>query len=246
MRNAFRSLPIAVLIVWIAFLATACYTPFGIYHTVRKGETLARISNTYNVSVATLKEVNYLLDEDVIHPGDQIFVPGAEFEKSVLVAAKSPPKKKSSSAGSGSGWLSKQNKDIKQRSLSGVPKGLVKFRWPVEGVVTSGFGLRNGKTHNGVDISAPKGTPIVAAAAGRVIYSDDRQRGYGNLVILEHEHRFFSVYAHNRENLVDVGERVRRGQVIARVGDTGRATGYHLHFEIRYGKKPVDPMEFLP
>ncbi len=122
----------------------------------------------------------------------------------------------------------------------------VRFIWPVKGVITSRFGRRHGRWHDGVDIAAPRGTPVHAAADGVVIYADRRLTGYGNLVIIRHAHELFTAYAHNERMLVKQGERVRRGQVIATVGATGRATGPHLHFEIRIGARPVDPLAYLP
>ena len=98
----------------------------------------------------------------------------------------------------------------------------------------------------GIDIAVKPGTPIHAVAAGTVIYSDNKQRGYGNLVIIEHKNRVVSVYAHNRRNLVDEGDSVRQGAPIAEVGNTGRSTGPHLHFELRVRGKAVNPLDYLP
>lgn len=100
--------------------------------------------------------------------------------------------------------------------------------------------------HDGIDIAAPEGTPIHAAAAGEVVYADSRLAGYGKLIILRHRYNQFTAYAHNQRNLVHKGDRVKAGQVIARVGKTGRATAPHLHFEIRRGSTPVDPFSYLP
>jgi len=122
----------------------------------------------------------------------------------------------------------------------------VRLIWPVDGVVTSRFGRRHGRMHDGIDIAAPRGTPVRAAASGVVVYADRRLAGYGNLIILRHDANLFTVYAHNQRNLVRVGQRVRQGQTIALVGSTGRATGPHLHFEVRIGAKPVDPLAYLP
>ena len=95
-------------------------------------------------------------------------------------------------------------------------------------------------------MAAPIGTPVYAAAAGTVIYSGDRVRGYGNMVVLKHSGGLVTVYAHNSVLLVKTGEQVLLGQEIARVGDTGRSTAPHLHFEVRRRDTPVDPVPFLP
>ena len=99
------------------------------------------------------------------------------------------------------------------------------------------------RPHKGIDLVS--NAPIYAARSGVVIYSGSRQRGYGNLVILQHKDKYVTVYAHNRRNLVDEGAKVRQGEQIAELGNTGRSTGPHLHFEIRYQGKPINPMTIL-
>jgi len=99
--------------------------------------------------------------------------------------------------------------------------------------------------HDGIDIAAPEGTPIHAVERGEVIFSD-QLRGYGNIVILRHGGGLVSVYAHNQANLVREGDKVERGDVIAKVGSTGRVSGPHLHFEIRKNNMAQDPLRFLP
>jgi murein DD-endopeptidase MepM/ murein hydrolase activator NlpD len=119
------------------------------------------------------------------------------------------------------------------------------FIWPVDGEIGSNFGMRNGRPHDGVDIRAQKGTPIHASAAGEVVYAG-QMSSYGNLILIRHRDNYFTAYAHNEENLVEEGKKVEQGDLIAKVGDTGNATGYHVHFEIRDGSTPMDPMLFLP
>lgn len=123
---------------------------------------------------------------------------------------------------------------------------LLKLRWPIRrGVLTSHFGPRRATCHRGIDIAAPIGTVIRAAAPGKVIYSG-RMRGYGNAVIIRHEGDYNTVYAHNQKNRVRVGQIVRRGKKIATVGKSGRSTGPHLHFELRIGEIATDPILHLP
>ncbi len=124
-------------------------------------------------------------------------------------------------------------------------EGKYGLAWPVEGRITSPFGPRGGSFHDGLDISAPLGTPILAAASGEVIYNG-ALRGYGNIVILRHRDGYATVYAHTQKNLVQEGEVVRRGQAIARVGQTGRASGPHVHFEIRKDNLARNPLRYLP
>jgi len=124
--------------------------------------------------------------------------------------------------------------------------GAVSLHWPLDGKVSSRFGRRHGRAHDGIDISAKEGTPVRAAAAGKVVYADNRLSGYGNLIIVRHSSDMFTAYAHNQRNLVGKGAQVKRGDIIARVGHTGRASGSHLHFEVRRGPTPVDPQAYLP
>jgi lipoprotein NlpD len=116
--------------------------------------------------------------------------------------------------------------------------------WPTPGVLISGFGERDRDKHEGIDLASPEGTPVRAAERGTVLFAGE-QRGYGNLVLLEHAGGLVTVYAHNAKNLVKKGERVARGEQIARVGHTGNATGPHLHFEVRVSARPHDPLGFL-
>ncbi|MBU0551824.1 peptidoglycan DD-metalloendopeptidase family protein [Myxococcota bacterium] len=123
----------------------------------------------------------------------------------------------------------------------------IRLIWPVDHVrLTSPFGRRGKRTHKGIDLGGAVGTPIKAAAAGVVIYSDNKQRGYGNLVIIQHPGGFETVYAHNHRNRVDEGEAVRQGQRVADLGSTGRSTGPHLHFELRLKGAAINPMNHLP
>ncbi len=119
--------------------------------------------------------------------------------------------------------------------------------WPLKaGVVSSEYGRRAARPHHGIDIAADTGEPIYAAAAGDVIYSDNKMSGYGNVIILKHDDKTTSLYAHARRLGVRRGQRVARGAPIADVGSTGRSTGPHLHFEIRVADAAVNPRSVLP
>ncbi len=122
------------------------------------------------------------------------------------------------------------------------------LRWPLTIAVTVGspFGARWGKPHEGIDLPAPVGTPVFAAADGTVVYAGHGVRGYGNLVVIKHTGDLLTVYAHNSALLVSQGQPVRAGDRIALVGQSGHATGPHLHFEVRSGQIPKDPMPYLP
>ncbi|WP_229743613.1 peptidoglycan DD-metalloendopeptidase family protein [Aliidongia dinghuensis] len=121
------------------------------------------------------------------------------------------------------------------------------FSWPVSGRIISTFGPAAGGTHNdGINISAPEGTTVVAAEAGTIAYAGNELRGFGNLLLIKHDGGWVTAYAHNEVLLVKKGDRVRRGQAIARVGNTGGVNGSQLHFELRSGTKAVDPLDHLP
>jgi murein DD-endopeptidase MepM/ murein hydrolase activator NlpD len=123
--------------------------------------------------------------------------------------------------------------------------GAPPLAWPLKGVLYGRFGVRAGQRHDGIDIAAPEGTAVAAAADGTVLYVGE-QSGYGAVAILRHEGGLVTLYAHNSAVLVHEGARVRRGEAIAKVGQTGRTTGPHLHFEVREGTRPRNPLLFLP
>ena len=121
------------------------------------------------------------------------------------------------------------------------------WRWPLSaGIVSSEFGRRWHKAHEGLDIAADEGEPVYAVAAGKVLYADSRMRGYGNVVILRHDSSITTLYAHNQTMKVRLGDAVEQGQVIALLGSTGHSTGPHVHFEMRKSNVAVDPRGVLP
>jgi murein DD-endopeptidase MepM/ murein hydrolase activator NlpD len=191
----------------------------GGVHVVRKGETAWRISKRYGTTVEALARANGMSDPTQLRVGQRLVIPGGKRLRS------------------GSGiWTSR---DPRGRT----PK--LKVGRPLPGKVTSGFGMRGGAHHDGIDIPARRGTPIRAAESGRVIHSDARLAGYGNMVIIKHMGDLSTVYAHNRKNLVRTGQFVEKGQIIAEVGQTGRTTAPHLHFEVRRDGEPRNPLDYL-
>jgi len=182
----------------------------------RPGTDLEKIAKENHLSLKDLQEMN-----PDAHPGQWLFVPNKV------------------------GFLPFLNNTVVVGDYSHLGEG--EYAWPVPShrKVSSNFGSRWGRKHEGIDIPAPKGTPIVATAAGRVKYSGSKVRGYGNMIVLEHPGKVFSIYAHNSKNLVKVGKQVKRGQMIGRVGNTGRSTGPHLHFEIRVRDRARDPARYI-
>ncbi len=122
----------------------------------------------------------------------------------------------------------------------------VHFSWPLNGRILAGYGAAPDGSHNdGISIAAPRGTPVTAIEGGTVAYAGDELRGYGNLILIKHADGWISAYGHCDELLVKKGEQVHRGKVIAKVGATGNVNEPQLYFELRRGKHPVDPREFL-
>ncbi|MCL4676886.1 MAG: M23 family metallopeptidase [Pararhodobacter sp.] len=238
-------------------LLASCGTPFGIYHEVQPGQTVYRIAYTYGVDMEKMIRLNRIDDPGAIQPGDRLFVPGADRPREVpttAAAGEPAPTTRSSAKPASKSPQPREANRTETASLrrstpapspSSPPSGgkgaPPPLRWPVDGQVSDPFGRRSGREHDGIDIRAPLGTAIHSAADGRVIYSGDELKGYGNLVIVRHEGCWATVYAHNEKNLVAKGDFVTQGQVIARVGNTGRTSGPHLHFELRCGKVPRDP-----
>lgn len=205
----------------------------GLYHQVRPGETLSSIGQQYGVSYQEIARLNNIRNPDRIEVGQRLRIPR-------LASRTGPPPTSARQFAA----LPPPSLRVRPRPLP-REEGAGMFNWPVEGTVTSGFGPRNGSFHEGVDIAAPAGTPVVAAADGQVIFSDEL-RGYGKVVIIRHNAHYVTVYAHNRVNWVKEGQFVRRGQRIAEVGQTGRTTGPSLHFEVRKNNLAQDPLRYLP
>ncbi len=190
-------------------------------HVVVAGDTLYRIAHEYGVGVARLMAANGLSDPRELRVGESLTIPGAYQAASIGTA--------SSGAYPYTGERASRQ-----------------FQWPVaNGTVSSGFGIRNGAMHDGVDIAAPAGTPVYAADSGVVIFSGTLH-GYGNTVIIRHDDEYATVYAHNERNLVGEGARVASGQQIGEIGRSGRTTGANLHFEVRRDNVAQNPLAYLP
>lgn len=210
--------------------------PRGTYHRVEQGQTLWSIARAYGIDPKTLARVNHLSEVGTLYVGQRLYIPGA--------TARLPVTGPGAEASSPSGQASLPPPSARPQDKG--PAEQFRFIWPVQGTVTRAFEQQSKQRHDGIDIVAPEGTPIQAAADGKVIFSDWGPGGYGRIVILQHGPDLVTVYAHNQRNLVQAGQSVRQGDQIATVGKSGRATGYHLHFEIRRKTVPVSPSALLP
>jgi murein DD-endopeptidase MepM/ murein hydrolase activator NlpD len=226
----------------------------GIVHVVKGGETVYRIARTYGIDPADLMETNGVADPRTIAIGAELFVPGAprvlEVPPVAVPGDPAPAGAQSTAAapaaarhGRSAGGAAGPEGKTTPASLS--TGGDAPLAWPLKGVLYGRYGVRAGRRHDGIDIAAPEGTVVGAAAAGTVIYAGE-QAGYGSIVILKHEGGLVTLYAHASRLLVEEGARVRRGDPVAKVGQTGRTTGPHLHFEVREGTRPRNPLLFLP
>jgi len=221
--------------------------PLGVTHVVERGQTLFRISQAYGISVAALAEANRMKPSAPLKVGQRIFVPGA---KTVKKVERYQP-------------LSTNERTVLERSLREeltVPppppitpptlrprvKTDAEFQWPLVGPINSAFGPRWGKFHAGIDIGSPHYQEVVAAADGEVIYAHDTEGPLGKVVVLEHGRGMRTVYAHLSVLVAREGDTVRQGQTVGGVGDTGRTTGPHLHFEVRRNGSPLNPEDYLP
>jgi murein DD-endopeptidase MepM/ murein hydrolase activator NlpD len=203
----------------------------GVYHTVQKGQTLHSIARTYDVDVNRLKRINGIYNPLRLQLGTRLWIPEA---RQVLEIHS---KKRRAKRGK---WKNK----VKLNEEPKVVKGFL--IWPVQGQLTSKFGNRNGRHHDGIDIGAKKGTPVVSAADGKVMFSGWGPTGYGLMVIIKHKNNLTTVYAHNSHIHVHKNQVVKQGQKIASVGSTGRSTGPHLHFEVRNDSHAYNPLQYLP
>ncbi|HET7560171.1 MAG TPA: M23 family metallopeptidase, partial [Limnochordia bacterium] len=187
----------------------------GVLYRVQPGDSLWRIATDYGLSVGSIEDANGLGDNDTLRIGQQLLLPGAQ-----AVA-------------------------VRRMALVDGSNHLRRaFSWPVRGPISSPFGVRWGRMHEGIDIAVNTGTPVRAAASGRVEVAG-WVSGYGYAIYLDNGHGVGTRYGHNSRLLVRVGQRVERGQVIALSGNTGNSTGPHVHFEIRFNGRPVNPLSYV-
>jgi len=257
----FKSVLIKSLLTIICLLMMHACAPSGIYHTVKPGQTLYTIARTYDIEEARLARINNIKDPTQLRANQKIYIPGVTQLRKVPVTAASANKPKSTTATRPTAQtVAPTSKKAPEKTVSvkkatpakqpnatvvGKPvKGI--FVWPAKGKVLNNFGKQGEKVYKGIEIDIPKGSAVVAAASGKVIYSGNAIPGYGNLVILEHSDSFFSVYGYNDKRLVKMDDHVGQGDKIALSGSPPDGRSARLHFEIRKGKSAVNPILFLP
>jgi len=219
-------------------------------HAVQPGETLYSVSRLYGIDTTTLARSNALPPPYIVFVGQSLVLPApvqladgvtAPEPKPSAEARPLPPPRIEPAAGP----PPRTELAALPPPRAGAPGG--RFLWPVRGRLLSDYGTSEGGTRNdGINIAAPAGTTVLAADAGTVAYAGNELRGYGNLILIKHANGWMTAYAHNSALLVKRGEKVRRGQPIARIGATGAVTRPQLHFEVRHGAKALDPSDYLP
>ncbi len=240
------------------------YLPPPNVHVVERGETLYSVSRRYNVDTRSLALLNAMSRPWTIWPGDELVLPplardqGREQTPATVSAAPPPiskppvPKPASSLPKDKAVSLTSAAPKIDPpRAPAGetleTPAGAHDFIWPVSGPVLRGFGAGpDGVRNDGVNIAAPEGAEVRASADGEVVYAGDELVGFGNLILIRHAGGWVSAYAHSEKLLVKEGDSVRQGQPIASAGASANASAPQVHFELRKGREPVDPAEYLP
>ena len=239
----------------------AAVTSAGAAHVVTPGETLHSIARRNSISAARLARANNLPVTAHLKIGQTINVPGMKAVAAVpapkpktvaaapatpaaapapVVVAEVPPARKETAN------LATETKEVEKEARQEATSALPSFRWPVRGRVIAAYGAKtSGKQNDGINVAVPEGTPVKAAEDGVVTYSGNELKGYGNLVLVRHSNGYVTAYAHASELMVKRGDTIKRGQIIAKAGQTGEVASPQLHFEIRRGSTPVDPAKFL-
>ncbi len=211
---------VLTIVIAISFAGCANMMRSGKHIVIEQDDSLTNLSQQYDISVADLRGANSGRSPVA---GQLYFIPQRR------------------------GILGRSTASVNDVNITEAYLNSGEFVWPVPSSkrISSGFGKRWGKHHEGIDIPGRIGTAIVAAGDGKVIYSGSGIGGYGNITVILHDNGYHTVYAHAKENLTVAGQRVYKGQVISKLGKTGRSTGPHLHFEIRRNSRPLNPTNVL-
>ena len=228
----------------------------GATHTVASGETLFSLGRKYGISPFAIADANGLPNDAQLAMGQKVRIPSGGATRTARAPAPAPdgdeaetaaPPETTAKAMPAPAITEEPAAPAAQQVAEQAPvEGAPGLRWPVRGKVISGFGPKaNGLKNEGINIAVPEGTSIRAADSGVVAYAGNELKGYGNLVLIRHENGYVTAYAHAKELFVKRGDTVKRGDVIAKAGQTGSVSSPQLHFEVRKGATALDPMKFL-
>jgi len=237
-----------ILLFLLLFITACATTPkaSGVYHMVKKGETLWEISRTYNCDPGELAEANNLPDNN-IEAGSVLFIPNVASSISIKpgtklshkthdTTKKEPPKTVQKNRESAS-------KDVPRKS---APKSYKpRFIWPVEGKISSKFGIYKGMRHNGIKIDGKNGMPVFASAGGTVIHSAPIKY-YGETIIIKYNSTYSTVYSNLKKRMVQTGHAIKKGDKIGLLGKEEKTGKSYLYFEIRYKNRAKNPLYYLP
>ncbi|MDO9515992.1 MAG: M23 family metallopeptidase [Syntrophales bacterium] len=248
-----------LIFLFILLFITACATTSrtgGVYHSVKKGETLWRIARAYNCDPNEIARANNLPDT-TIEAGSALFIPNAT--EPVDITPDTPETQ-------GTATAAKETHRVQEKTLGPAPADKPStstttpeqdapapsrasyrhsFTWPVEGTVSSKFGTYKGMRHNGIRIDGEEGVPVLAAADGTVIYSAP-MKYFGETIIIKHNDTYSTVYSHLKTRVADMGSAVKKGQQIGTLGKEEKTGKSYLNFEIRYKNRAKDPLRYLP
>ncbi len=232
-------------------------------YTVKRGDSFSKIARAHSISLQDLQNANNGANSNRLQPGQQLNIPGqtgSQAATPVRVAsrgasvplpainpARSAPVAQAPAKTSIASSRPQQKVAARTKSLpKPEPMAGNQFRWPVKGRIVAGFGTRpSGKHNDGINVAVPKGTSIKAAENGVVAYAGSELEPYGNLILIRHANNWVTAYAHNDQLLVKRGDTVRRGQIIGKAGQSGNVSQPQLHFELRKGSKPVNPLSYM-
>jgi murein DD-endopeptidase MepM/ murein hydrolase activator NlpD len=247
----------------------------NVVHVIAPGETLMKLSRQYGRSLSEIARANNIPPHTMVKVGDRIVIPGAHAPTIAAQAQPKTQVQTPGPAAPSAPSQAAQQKPAPAQKLAAAPQAAPaadtvrmvtpaahnpepeklkreataatpSFRWPVRGRVITAFGPRpSGQQNDGINVAVPEGTPVKAAEDGVVAYAGNELKTYGNLVLVRHSNGYVTAYAHASEIMVKRDDPVKRGQVIAKAGQTGSVSAPQLHFEIRKGSTPVDPMPYL-
>jgi murein DD-endopeptidase MepM/ murein hydrolase activator NlpD len=218
-------------------------------HIVESGETLYSLGRKYGMSPFAIADLNDLSRDGALSAGQSLRIPGGKARKSTDKLIVDDDSEKLAPVDEETVVAEIEAKEAVPETIAPEPPAnptVSSMRWPVKGKVISEFGAKpNGLKNEGINIAVPEGTGVRAAESGVVAYAGNELKGYGNLVLIRHEGGWVTAYAHAKELFVKRGDTVKRGDVIAKAGQTGSVSSPQLHFEVRKGATAMDPLKFL-